>query len=44
MENIVVNNLQEMCQQNSLAVHNMAKDVVLIKRNTARNDYTYGSE
>lgn len=40
----VVNNLIEMCQQSALAIQNLEKDVTIIKRNTSRNDDTYGNE
>lgn len=44
VENAVDKNLLETCQQNTLAIHNLAKEVAFVKRNTSRMDDTYENE
>lgn len=43
-KNTIVNTILEMCQQNSLVIHDFEKDVVIVKRNTSRNGDTNGNQ
>lgn len=44
IKSTVVNNLMEISRQNALAIHNLAKEVAIIKRITSKMDNTYSTE